>query len=81
MRNGISRWEFESVLEGVQRRLDEVPDAMTVRRRTFTLSSTLWELRRQSNSPSGQRHEPHANANGLSHNLGRLWSFNFVRRD
>ncbi|MFM0008747.1 transposase, partial [Paraburkholderia dipogonis] len=30
----ISRWEHESVLEAVQRRLDKTPDAMTVRRRT-----------------------------------------------
>lgn len=30
----ISRWEHEGVLEAVQRRLDKMPDAMTVRRRT-----------------------------------------------
>ncbi|WP_197331020.1 IS1182 family transposase [Ralstonia syzygii] len=30
----ITRWEHESVLEAVQRRLDKTPDAMTVRRRT-----------------------------------------------
>jgi hypothetical protein len=30
----ISRWEHESVLEGVQRRLDKTPEAMTIRRRT-----------------------------------------------
>jgi hypothetical protein len=30
----ITRWEHESVLEGVQRRLDKTPDAMTIRRRT-----------------------------------------------
>lgn len=30
----ITRWEHESVLEAVQRRLDRAPDAMTVRRRT-----------------------------------------------
>ena len=30
----ISRWEHESVLEAVQRRLDKTPDGMTVRRRT-----------------------------------------------
>lgn len=30
----ISRWEHESVLEAVQRRLDRAPDAMTIRRRT-----------------------------------------------
>ena len=30
----ISRWEHEGVLEKVQRRLDKMPDAMTVRRRT-----------------------------------------------
>ena len=30
----ISRWEHEPVLEAVQRRLDRLPDAMTVRRRT-----------------------------------------------
>jgi len=30
----ISRWEHESVLEAVQRRLDKTLDAMTVRRRT-----------------------------------------------
>jgi Transposase DDE domain len=30
----ISRWEHESVLDGVQRRLDKTPDAMTIRRRT-----------------------------------------------
>jgi transposase len=30
----ISRWEHESVLDTVQRRLDRTPDAMTIRRRT-----------------------------------------------
>ncbi len=30
----ITRWEHESVLEEVQRRLDKTPDAMTIRRRT-----------------------------------------------
>jgi hypothetical protein len=30
----ITRWEHESVLDAVQRRLDRAPDAMTVRRRT-----------------------------------------------
>jgi len=30
----ISRWEHETVLEGVQRRLDKHPDAMMLRRRT-----------------------------------------------
>jgi transposase len=30
----ITRWEHESVLEGVQRRLDKTPDAMMIRRRT-----------------------------------------------
>lgn len=30
----ITRWEHESVLEAAQRRLDRMPDAMTVRRRT-----------------------------------------------
>ncbi|MFM0497960.1 IS1182 family transposase [Paraburkholderia caledonica] len=30
----ITRWEHESVLDAVQRRLDRTPDAMTVRRRT-----------------------------------------------
>jgi transposase len=30
----ISRWEHEEVLEAVQRRLDKMPEAMTVRRRT-----------------------------------------------
>jgi transposase len=30
----ISRWEHESVLDAVQRRLDRTPDAMTIRRRT-----------------------------------------------
>jgi hypothetical protein len=30
----ITRWEHESVLEGVQRRLDKTPDAMKIRRRT-----------------------------------------------
>ncbi|PAJ77676.1 IS1182 family transposase [Burkholderia ubonensis] len=30
----ISRWEHEETLEAVQRRLDKMPDAMTVRRRT-----------------------------------------------
>jgi hypothetical protein len=30
----ISRWEHESVLEAVQRRLDKQPQAMTLRRRT-----------------------------------------------
>lgn len=30
----ILRWEHESVLEAVQRRLDKTPDAMTIRRRT-----------------------------------------------
>lgn len=30
----ITRWEHESVLEAAQRRLDRVPEAMTVRRRT-----------------------------------------------
>ena len=30
----ISRWEHEPVLEAVQRRLDQHPDAMTLRRRT-----------------------------------------------
>ena len=30
----ISRWEHEGVLEKVQRRLDKMTDAMTVRRRT-----------------------------------------------
>jgi transposase len=30
----ISRWEHESVLQAVQRRLDKHPEAMTVRRRT-----------------------------------------------
>lgn len=30
----ISRWENEAVLEAVQLRLDRMPDAMTVRRRT-----------------------------------------------
>lgn len=30
----ISRWEHEEVLEAVQRRLDRMPEAMTVRRRT-----------------------------------------------
>lgn len=30
----ISRWEHEDVLEAVQRRLDKMPEAMTVRRRT-----------------------------------------------
>jgi hypothetical protein len=31
----ISRWEHESVLEDVQRRLDKQPEAMTLRRRTI----------------------------------------------
>lgn len=31
----ISRWEHESVLEAMQRRLDRQPDAMTLRRRTI----------------------------------------------
>ncbi len=35
----ISRWEHEEVLEAVQRRLDKTPDAMTVRRRTSSMSS------------------------------------------
>ncbi|MEN5347418.1 transposase, partial [Achromobacter mucicolens] len=30
----ISRWEHEAVLEAAQRRLDRMPDAMKVRRRT-----------------------------------------------
>lgn len=30
----ITRWEHESVLEAVQRRLDRTPDAMTLRRQT-----------------------------------------------
>jgi hypothetical protein len=30
----VSRWEHESVLEAVQRRLDRRPDAMTLRRRS-----------------------------------------------
>lgn len=30
----ISRWEHEAVVEAAQRRLDRMPDAMTVRRRT-----------------------------------------------
>ncbi|EIF32989.1 transposase [Burkholderia sp. Ch1-1] len=30
----ITRWEHESVLEGVQRQLDKTPDAMTIHRRT-----------------------------------------------
>ncbi|CAE6908601.1 IS1182 family transposase ISBusp4 [Paraburkholderia domus] len=30
----ITRWEHESVLEGVQRQLDKTPDAMKIRRRT-----------------------------------------------
>ena len=30
----ITRREHESLLEGVQRRLDKTPDAMTIRRRT-----------------------------------------------
>lgn len=30
----ITRWEHESVLEGVQRQLDKTPEAMTIRRRT-----------------------------------------------
>lgn len=30
----ISRWEHEAVLEAVQQRLDRMPDAMMVRRRT-----------------------------------------------
>jgi hypothetical protein len=30
----ITRWEHESVLESVQRRLDKTPDAMKIRRRT-----------------------------------------------
>lgn len=30
----ISRWEHEAVLEAAQRRLDQMPNAMTVRRRT-----------------------------------------------
>jgi Transposase DDE domain len=30
----ISRWEYEPVLEDMQRRLDREPDAMTLRRRT-----------------------------------------------
>src|SRR5205085_10941033 len=31
----ITRWEHEAVLEAMQRRLDRLPDAMTVRRRTI----------------------------------------------
>jgi transposase len=31
----ISRWEHESILQAVQRRLDKHPEAMTVRRRTI----------------------------------------------
>ncbi|MGF6439405.1 hypothetical protein QF001_000160 [Paraburkholderia youngii] len=30
----ITRWEHESVLEGVQRHLDKTPDVVTIRRRT-----------------------------------------------
>jgi hypothetical protein len=35
----ITRWEHEHVLEAVQQRLDENPQAMRVRRLTYTLGS------------------------------------------
>jgi len=51
----IARWEYEHVLEDVQRRLDHAPDAMSIRRRTvehvfgtlkYWMGSTHFQTRR-----------------------------------
>lgn len=36
----ISRWEHEAVFEAAQRRLDRLPEAMKVRRRTVNMCSS-----------------------------------------
>jgi hypothetical protein len=50
----ITRWERESVLEAVQRRLDKTPDAMTVRRRTVEHAEIIWKRRPASRGPLRQ---------------------------
>ena len=71
----ITRWEHESVLESVRRRLDKTPDAMMIRRRTVGhvfgtfkhwMGYTHFLMRRLPNV------ETERNPNVLAYNLMRV---------